>query len=70
MISRPPLLERHAMGSKRETLGRPVNETGILLNAGLTGIMYLHHRDLAWDETQVFGEQVAHGTSSSAWRSG
>jgi len=54
--------EDYAVGSVRNTLGRTITETDIVLHAGQTGDFYPHHMDAEWCKTQEFGQRVAHGT--------
>lgn len=54
--------EDYAVHSVRETLGRTITETDIVLHAGQTGDFYPHHMDEEWCRTQSFGRRIAHGT--------
>ena len=54
--------EDYAIGAARETLGRTITETDIVLHAGQTGDFYPHHVDAEWCKTQPFGQRIAHGT--------
>lgn len=54
--------EDYAVDSVRETLGRTITETDIVLHAGQTGDFYPHHMDAEWCKTQPFGQRIAHGT--------
>ena len=54
--------EDYAPGAVRETLGRTITETDIVLHAGQTGDFYPHHMDAEWCRTQPFGQRIAHGT--------
>ena len=49
-------------GSFRETTGRTITETDIVLHAGQTGDFFPHHMDAEWCKTQPFGQRMAHGT--------
>jgi acyl dehydratase len=55
-------LEDYAVGATRETLGRTITETDIVLHAGQTGDFYPHHMDAEWCKTQDFQQRIAHGT--------
>ncbi|HVW58917.1 MAG TPA: MaoC/PaaZ C-terminal domain-containing protein [Puia sp.] len=46
----------------RETAGRTLTETDIVLHAGQTGDFFPHHMDEEWCRTQPFGKRIAHGT--------
>jgi acyl dehydratase len=54
--------EDYAAGHIRETAGRTITETDIVLHAGQTGDFYPHHMDEEWCKTQPFGRRIAHGT--------
>jgi acyl dehydratase len=54
--------EDYAVGATRETLGRTITETDIVLHAGQTGDFYPHHMDAEWCKTQDFKQRIAHGT--------
>ncbi|MGH9342764.1 MAG: MaoC family dehydratase [Terriglobia bacterium] len=58
----PKYFEDYVAGSVRETLGRTVTETDIVLHAGQSGDFYPHHVDAEWCKTQDFKQRVAHGT--------
>jgi acyl dehydratase len=58
----PRFFEDYETGSVRETLGRTITETDIVLHAGQTGDFYPHHMDAEWCKTQPFGQRIAHGT--------
>lgn len=54
--------EDYIVDSKRETLGRTITETDVVMHAGQTGDFYPHHMDAEWCKTQDFGKRIAHGT--------
>ncbi len=54
--------EDYAVGEARETVGRTVTETDIVLHAGQSGDFYPHHMDAEFAKTTPFGQRVAHGT--------
>ncbi len=54
--------ESYAIGSTRETLGRTITETDIVIHAGQTGDFFPHHMDAEWVKTQEFKQRIAHGT--------
>jgi len=54
--------EEYALGATRETLGRTITETDIVLHAGQTGDFFPHHMDAEWCKTQEFKQRIAHGT--------
>ncbi len=59
---RSQYFEDYQVGSRRETLGRTVTETDIVLHAGQSGDFYPHHMDAEWCRGQEFGQRMAHGT--------
>ena len=54
--------EDYQAGATRETLGRTITETDIVLHAGQTGDFYPHHMDAEWCKSQDFKQRIAHGT--------
>jgi len=54
--------EDYESGHRRETGGRTITETDIVLHAGQTGDFYPHHMDAEWCKNQPFGQRIAHGT--------
>lgn len=54
--------ESYQIGTIRETGGRTITETDIVLHAGQSGDFYPHHMDAEWCRTQPFGQRIAHGT--------
>ncbi|MHB1177377.1 MAG: MaoC family dehydratase [Daejeonella sp.] len=46
----------------RETIGRTITETDIVIHAGQTGDFFPHHMDAEWCKTQPFKQRIAHGT--------
>ncbi len=54
--------EQYETGAARQTLGRTITETDIVIHAGQTGDFFPHHMDAEWCATQEFGQRIAHGT--------
>jgi len=54
--------EDFSTGHTRQTLGRTITETDIILHAGQTGDFFPHHMDEEWCKTQPFKKRIAHGT--------
>lgn len=54
--------EDFVAGTQRETVGRTITETDVVMHAGQTGDFYPHHMDAEWCRTQPFGQRMAHGT--------
>ncbi len=55
-------LEDYEIGAFRETMGRTITETDIVIHAGQTGDFFPHHMDKEWVKTQEFERRIAHGT--------
>lgn len=54
--------EDYIEGQRRETVGRTITETDIVMHAGQTGDFFPHHMDAEWCKTQPFKQRMAHGT--------
>tara|TARA_B100000959_G_C14859967_1_gene573865 strand:- start:587 stop:1033 length:447 start_codon:yes stop_codon:yes gene_type:complete len=54
--------EDYQLGDWRNTTGRTITETDVVMHAGQTGDNYPHHMDKEWCATQPFKERIAHGT--------
>jgi acyl dehydratase len=54
--------EDYVVGDTRETTGRTITETDIVIHAGQTGDFFPHHMDAEWCATRPFGRRMAHGT--------
>jgi acyl dehydratase len=54
--------EDYVLNEVRETIGRTVTETDIVLHAGQTGDFFPHHVDAEWCKAQPFKQRIAHGT--------
>ena len=54
--------EDYELGSVRETMGRTITETDIVIHAGQVGDFFPHHMDAEWCKTTPFGQRIAHGT--------
>lgn len=52
----------YTLGEARNTGGRTITESDIVMHAGQTGDFYPHHMDAEWCKTQPFGQRIAHGT--------
>lgn len=62
MIVKKIFFEDFIAEDSRETQGRTITETDIVLHAGQTGDFYPHHMDAEWCKTQPFKQRIAHGT--------
>lgn len=54
--------EDYEIGSVRESIGRTITETDIIMHAGQTGDFFPHHLDKEFAKTTAFGKRIAHGT--------
>ena len=54
--------EEFEIGHTRQTAGRTITETDIVMHAGQTGDFFPHHMDEEWCRTQPFQKRIAHGT--------
>lgn len=61
-MSKSIFYEDYEVGLTRETIGRTITETDIVMHAGQTGDFYPHHMDAEWCKTQEFKQRIAHGT--------
>lgn len=59
---RAQYFDDYEVGGVRQTLGRTLTETDIVLHAGQSGDFYPHHMDAEWCKTQEFQRRIAHGT--------
>lgn len=54
--------ENYELNNIRETTGRTITETDIIIHAGQTGDFFPHHMDAEWCKAQPFKQRIAHGT--------
>ena len=54
--------EEYELGSTRQSSGRTITETDIVLHAGQTGDFFPHHMDVEFAKTLPGGQRIAHGT--------
>jgi acyl dehydratase len=54
--------EDFAIDETRQTTGRTITETDIVIHAGQSGDFFPHHMDEEWCKTQPFKKRIAHGT--------
>lgn len=54
--------EEFDLNEKRNTWGRTITETDIVIHAGQSGDFFPHHMDAEWCKTQPFKQRMAHGT--------
>lgn len=54
--------EDYEVGAVRESIGRTITETDVVLHAGQTGDFFPHHMDTEFAKGTEFGKRIAHGT--------
>jgi acyl dehydratase len=54
--------EDYAVGAQRNTSGRTITETDVVLHAGHSGDFFPHHVDAEFARQTSFGQRIAHGT--------
>ncbi|HLR37125.1 MAG TPA: MaoC/PaaZ C-terminal domain-containing protein [Chitinophagaceae bacterium] len=62
MLTQDRYFEDYKLQEERETIGRTITETDIVMHAGQTGDFFPHHMDAEWCKTQPFKKRIAHGT--------
>lgn len=65
-MERPRYFEDYDLGETRETSGRTITETDIVVHAGHTGDFFPHHMDAEFMKSSPFGQRIAHGTMTFA----
>ena len=50
--------EDYEIGSFRDSLGRTITETDIVIHAGQTGDFFPHHMDAEWVKSQEFPQRI------------
>ena len=58
--------DAYELNSVRQTPGRTITETDIVIHAGHSGDFFPHHVDEEFCKTQPFGHRIAHGTMTFA----
>jgi len=54
--------EEFKLNEVRQTKGRTITETDIVIHAGQSGDFFPHHMDEEWCKSQPFKKRIAHGT--------
>ncbi|MEJ8819868.1 MaoC family dehydratase [Lacibacter sp. H407] len=54
--------EEFKLNDVRQTKGRTITETDIVIHAGQSGDFFPHHMDEEWCKGQPFKKRIAHGT--------
>lgn len=65
-MEHPQFFDDYAIGDSRQTFGRTITETDIVVHAGHSGDFFPHHMDAEFCRTQPFGQRIAHGTMTFA----
>ncbi|MGA9247560.1 MAG: MaoC/PaaZ C-terminal domain-containing protein [Candidatus Acidiferrales bacterium] len=58
--------EDYIVGAQRNTSGRTITETDVVLHAGHSGDFFPHHVDAEFARQTPFGQRIAHGTMTFA----
>ena len=58
--------EDYAVGAQRNTSGRTITETDVVLHAGHSGDYFPHHVNAEFARETPFGQRIAHGTLTFA----
>jgi acyl dehydratase len=58
--------EDYAVGAQRNTSGRTITETDVVVHAGHSGDFFPHHVDAEFARKTPFGQRIAHGTMTFA----
>ena len=61
-MTKTEYFEDYTVGSQRETSGRTITETDIVIHAGHSGDYFPHHVDAEFARTTPFGQRIAHGS--------
>ncbi len=54
--------EDYVVGAQRQTSGRTITETDLVVHAGHSGDFFPHHVDAEFARGTPFGQRIAHGT--------
>jgi acyl dehydratase len=58
--------EDYSVGAQRDTSGRTITETDVVVHAGHSGDFFPHHVDAEFARQTPFGQRIAHGTMTFA----
>ena len=58
--------EDYTVGAERNTSGRTITETDVVVHAGHSADFFPHHMDAEFARTTAFGQRIAHGTMTFA----
>jgi acyl dehydratase len=65
-MTKTEYFDDYAVGAQRNTSGRTITETDVVLHAGHTGDYFPYHVDAEFARETPFGQRVAHGTMTFA----
>lgn len=65
-MQRDRWFEDFQVGEVRQTIGRTITETDIVVHAGHSGDFFPHHMDAEFMHSHAFGQRIAHGTMTFA----
>lgn len=65
-MERPRHFEDYVIGEARQTYGRTITETDLVVHAGHTGDFFPHHMDAEHMKQSEWGQRIAHGTMTFA----
>ena len=65
-MTKTEYFEDYAVGAERNTSGRTITETDIVIHAGHSGDYFPHHVDAEFAGASSFGQRIAHGTMTFA----
>jgi len=65
-MTKTEYFDDYAVGAQRNTSGRTITETDVVLHAGHTGDYFPYHVDAEFARETPFGQRIAHGTMTFA----
>jgi monoamine oxidase len=65
-LEKTEYFEDYTVGAERNTSGRTITETDVVVHAGHSGDFFPHHMDAEFARTTAFGQRIAHGTMTFA----
>jgi acyl dehydratase len=65
-MTKTEYFEEYTMGAQRNTSGRTITETDVVIHAGHSGDYFPHHVDAEFARESSFGQRIAHGTMTFA----
>jgi acyl dehydratase len=65
-MTKTEYFEEYTVGAQRNTSGRTITETDVVIHAGHSGDYFPHHVDAEFARESSFGQRIAHGTMTFA----